>query len=145
MIGNGKQAVEITPEGGLAYWRINDTGAPSIKGTLIEPSVTLDHAVELLAVGDVDPMGIVYDAGVADGELIRIVFSGLAEVLFGNAPTRHNFARNSVVADGIANGLAISEPLPTPPFATDKHFLEIGHVFETKAAPGLALVNLHFN
>lgn len=143
--GNGRQTVEITPEGGMAYWMVNKTGALSVKGTLIEPSATTDQAVQVLSIDEPDPIGIVYDAGVADGGMIRIVFSGKAEVLFSNNPTRHNFARNAIAADGGTNGSAISEALPTSPFATDKHFLEIGHILETKGAPGLALVNLHFN
>jgi hypothetical protein len=148
MIGNGGRAVEITPEGGMAYWRINDTGAPSVKGSLIEPSTTIDAAVNLLSIDDVDPIGIVYDEGVPDGDPIRVVFSGIAQVLFIGATTRHDFARNCVAADvGATNGQAISEAVPTPPLATDKHFREIGHVFESVAGPGpvLALVNLHFN
>ena len=143
--GNGRQAVEITPEGGLAYWVINKTGGASVKGNLVEPSTAVDNAVQIINIDEPDPIGIVYDAGVADGDMIRVVFSGKAEVLFSNNPTRHNFARNPVAADGGANGSAISEALPTPPFSTDKHFLEIGHILETKGAPGLALVNLHFN
>ena len=145
-IGGGGQAVEITPEGGLAYWVTNDTGAPSVKGTLIEPSVNVDRGVEVLSIDDVDPTGAIYDDGVADGELMRVVFSGFAEVLFIGSTTRHHFARNCVAADaGAANGRAISELAPTPPLSTDKHFREIGHVFESRVGAGLALVNLHFN
>jgi hypothetical protein len=143
--GNGRQAVEITPEGGVAYWTENQTGGASVKGQLIEPSTATDHAVQTISTDEPDPIGVIYDGGVANGGQIRVVFSGRAEVLFGNAPTRHNFARNNITSDSVANGLAISEPLPSPPFASDKHFLEIGHILETKGAPGLALVNLHFN
>jgi hypothetical protein len=147
-IGNGGRAVEITPEGGLAYWVINDTGAPSVKGTLIEPSTNVDNAVSSLSIDDVDPIGVIYDDGIADGELVRVVFTGRAHVLFIGPTTRHDFARNCIAADvGATNGQAISEALPTPPLATDKHFREVGHVFESVAGPGpvLALVNLHFN
>jgi hypothetical protein len=143
--GSGQLSVEITPEGGLAAWYINDTGGPSVKGQIVEPSVNVDLAVQTISTDEPDPIGVIYDEGVADGERIRIVFSGRAEVLFGNTPTRHYFARNNITTDGVAAGLAISEPLPVPPLANDKHFLEIGHILETKGAPGLALVNLHFN
>lgn len=143
--GNGRQAVEITPEGGLAYWIINKTGGASVKGQIIEAGASVDNSVDTISIDDPDPIGIIYDAGIADGDMVRIVFSGKAEVLFSNNPTRHHFARNPVAADSGTNGSAISEPVPTPPFSTDKHFLEIGHVLETKGAPGLALVNLHFN
>lgn len=143
--GNGRQSVETTPEGGMAYWMVNKTGAASVKGNLIEPSTAVDEGVQILSIDEPDPIGIIYDAGVADGGMIRVVFSGKAEVLFSNTPIRHNFARNPIAADGGTNGQAISEALPSPPFSTDKHFLEIGHILETKGAPGLALVNLHFN
>jgi len=129
----------------MAYWVVNDTGAASVKGQIIEASSAVDNAVDLISIDDPDPIGVVYDAGVADGGQIRVVFSGKAEVLFSNTPIRLHFARNPVAADGGTNGSAISETVPTPPFSTDKHFLEIGHILETKGAPGLALVNLHFN
>lgn len=146
MIGSGGKAVEITPEGGLAFWIENQTGEVSVKGKLICPSQTTDDAVELVAVDEVDPNGVIYDAGVAIGGRMRVVFSGKAHVLFSNAATRHFFARCMVAADaGAANGLAISEALPVPPLATDKHFRECGHILETTGGAGLALTNLHFN
>jgi hypothetical protein len=143
--GNQQPSVEITPEGGLAAWYENQTGGASVKGQLVEPSTTTDLAVQTIATDEPDPIGVIYDGGVANGGMIRIVFSGRAEVLFGNTPIRHNFARNNIASDLVNPGEAVSETLPTPPFATDKHFLEVGHVLETKGAPGLALVNLHFN
>lgn len=146
MIGNGGRSIFLTPEGGLAYWVINDTGAPSVKGTLCEVSAAVDNAVDILGIDDPDPMAIVYDDGVANGGLIRIVFSGRAEVLFVGSTNAHDFARNVVAADvGAAAGSAIAEAVPVPPFSTDKHFMEIGHVMETRVGAGLALVNLHFN
>lgn len=144
-IGNIGGPVIFTPDGGLAYWVENQTGEVSVKGKLIEPSTTTDMAVQLIGLDDPDPIGVIFSSGIAVGKPILIVFSGLAEVLFGNTPTRAYFARNAQTGDGIAAGLAIAEPLPSPPFATDKHFLEIGHIMETKGAPGLAFVNLHFN
>ena len=146
MIGNGGRAVEITPEGGLAYWVINDTGATSFKGAVVETSASLPNAVSLIGVGDGDPIGITYDYGISDGELIRVVFSGKAEVFFVGSVSLHQFARVTVAGDtGNEAGKAIAEVFPTPPFSTDKHFMEIGHVLESRAGAGLALINLHFN
>lgn len=145
-IGNGGQAVEITPEGGLAYWIINKTGAPSFKGAVLETSATTANAVELIGIDDADPIAVVYDDGIADGELMRVVFSGKAQVFFVGSVGFHEFARVTVAADvGAEAGKAIAEVVPTPPFSTDKHFQEIGHVLEARVGAGLALVNLHFN
>ena len=43
------------------------------------------------------------------------------------------------------SGQALSEALAAPPFATDKHFYEIGHVLESRVGAGLAKCILHFN
>lgn len=146
MIGNTGKSVEITPEGGLAFWMINDTGTNSFKGAVIEASSFVANAFDLISVDDPDPMGIVYDDGIADGELCRVIFSGKAEVFFVGSVSLHQFARVTVAADiGAENGKAIAEAFPVPPFASNKHFQEIGHTLESRTGAGLALTNLHFN
>lgn len=145
IIGNGLNKVVITPEGGMAVELINKTGADSIKGYIVEPSSTVDNAVKYTDNGDVDPIGVVYSDGVADGGKILVVFSGLAEVYYGTAVTRATFSRVPVAADGVSAGQAVNEALPSPPFATDKHFQEIGHPIESRGTPGLAKTILHFN
>ena len=56
------------------------------------------------------------------------------------------YATKSEPSDtGEISGQALNEAVPTSPFATDKHFCEIGHVLETRTGAGLAKVNLHFN
>ncbi len=60
--------------------------------------------------------------------------------------TAGQLARTFVTADaGFVAGRALAENVPTAPFASDKHFCEIGHVAETRVGAGLAKVNLHFN
>ncbi|MCK5612882.1 hypothetical protein KAR91_64005 [Candidatus Pacearchaeota archaeon] len=146
MIGNGGKSITITPEGGLAYWMINKTGAPSFKGAVLETHASVANAFDLAGVGDPDPIGIIYDDGIADGELCRVVFSGKAEVFYVGSVTLHYFARVTVSADTDDEaGKAIAEAVPTSPFSTDKHFQEIGHVLEARTGAGLALTNLHFN
>lgn len=146
MIGNGGQPITFTPEGGLAFWMINKTGNASFKGAVVGASSTDVNAFELIAVDSPDPIGIVYDDGIADGELCRVVFSGKAEVFYIGSVTLRYFARVTVAADiGNEAGKAIAEPAPIPPFSTDKHFQEIGHVLEDRVGAGLALTNLHFN
>lgn len=143
--GNLLSTIYHTPIGGVSVWLINKTGAPSVKGYIVEASSSVDFAVQYVGNNDIDPFGIVYDAGVADGELMRVVFTGLADVFYGTSVTRATFSRVPVAADVITPGQAVNEALPTPPFSTDKHFQEIGHPVESRGTPGLARTMLHWN
>ena len=137
--------VKFTEEGGLAIKMTNRTSKQSIKGYLVRVSRAVDLAVELVAVNSPDTIGVFYEDGVADGDEVWVVVSGLADVYFFNAPTRGHLARSLITADGGYDGVVRSEAFPSPPFATDKHFCEIGHVLESKASAGLARCLLHFN
>lgn len=143
-IGNAN--TRLTPEGGLAIRMINKTGANSIKGSVLEVSLTTDNGVKLIDIDDIDPIGIIYDNNIPDGELVWVVVSGLAEVLYSTPVALGTISRCPAGGDASGTiGEAINEPLPAPPFATDKHFQEIGHPIEAIGSPGLALTDLHFN
>ena len=140
----------FTPDGGVAFLSINKTGTTSVKGTIAGVDSAVDDAFDLLPVGNADPIGVVYgdDNGnqVADGVACWIVHSGKAYVKFQAATTRGHLARMTITADADdAPGIAISEAFPTSPFATDKHFQEVGHVNETVGGAGLALCVIHLN
>lgn len=146
MIGNNGKPVMFTPEGGVAVWMINKTGAPSWKGAVVDTHGSVANAVRLVPVDVPDAMGIIYDDGVADGDLVRVVFAGAAEVFYVGSVSLRYFARITTAADtGDEAGKAIAEPFPTAPFSTDKHFMEIGHTRESRVGAGLALTMLHFN
>jgi hypothetical protein len=135
----------FTKEGGFAVRMINKTGAASVKGTILEAGSAVDFSVEKSGINDPDPCGIMYCDGVPDGGHVYVVTGGMAEVLYGTAVTRGTFSRTPVTADSVAAGLGVSEALPTPPFSSDKHFMEIGHPIESIGAPGLAKTIIHFN
>lgn len=136
----------LTDEGGLAISMLNKTGGDSVKGYIVEPSDTDDNGVKYTTNNDVDPVGVVYNAGIPDGGYMWVIVAGIADVFYGVAVTRGTFSRVPVATDGIAvDGQAMNEPLPTSPFATDKHFQEIGHPLESRGTPGLAKTILHFN
>jgi hypothetical protein len=136
----------LTPEGGLMIQLVNKTGAVSVKGSVVCTGSAVDKSCQLIVKDAPDPIGVIYNSGIADGSPVWVVVSGVADVLFWNAPTRKQLARGSVGTEaGYEAGKVISEAIPSSPFATDKHFYEIGHVLESKASPGLAKVNLHFN
>jgi hypothetical protein len=145
-LNNG--TIMITPEGGIAYRRVNKTGSASVKGHVVTPSSTTDNAVENIVVDVPDAIAVTYESGIADGELCWYVFTGITDVYFIGNTVRGHVARGFLTADvGYVAGQALSEALPTAPFGVDKHFYEIGHVMESKTLPtgGLAKTNLHFN
>lgn len=138
--------IKFTPEGGLAVKVINDTGAASVKGMIVKASNTIDNAVSIIPIDNPDPIGIIYDDGIPNGEYIWIVIQGKVQVLYSTAVTRGTFSRASQSLDAApVAGQAINEALPAPPLSTNKHFQEIGHPIESRGTPGLAMTILHFN
>jgi hypothetical protein len=141
LVGIG--TVRLTDEGGIAVKLTNKTGAASVKGTLVEASITTDGAVDIAAADALDPIGAMYEDGVADGDETWIVISGIADVLLkdGTASTREHWVGVSDVS-GRADATAI-----TPPGPVLAHFREIGHALESKGSGTdvLARIVLHFN
>lgn len=148
MIGPGGQSMKFTPEGGLAVLLVNKTGSASKKGNIVEASTTTRRGVALVPANEPDPIGVIYDDGVADGDLIWVVIIGMAEVLLedGTSTTYDNWIRVSPTVAGRGDG-----SLAGPPGGTineiDNHFKEIGHVFEdvNSGTNKLALCLVHFN
>lgn len=135
-----------TPEGGRAIKIVNRTGATSVKGYMVRPSPSYDTACTLSIVDVPDPIGVVYEAGVSDGSEMWVVTNGYADIYFIGNATRGHIARGFVTGDaGYVAGQAVSEAFPTSPFATDKHFYEIGHVIQSRTGAGLARCVLHQN
>lgn len=139
------EAIKFTPEGGLAIKLINKTGAPSVKGNVVTPGGATS-SVELVPIDVPNAIGVFYESGIADGSSAWVVVSGIADVYFIGNTTIGQLARTGLTADaGEVAGQAIAEAFPVPPFATDKHFCEVGHILESRVGAGLAKVVLHFN
>jgi hypothetical protein len=143
--GDANEAV-ITPEGGLAVWFQNRTGAPTMRGMLVTLG-TAPSSVIACPYAIPKVMGVIYSSGVANGEFVRVVVSGVAYCLFENAqsPTVGYWVGLSDTVDGRAQARAT---MPDNSGAgIDLHNKEIGHCIDT-VAPGtdvLARVVLHFN
>jgi hypothetical protein len=132
----------FTADGGIARQKINKTGAPSIKGTVVKNDTTVANGVIAAPVDSVEPMGVVYTAGVADGSAIWVVFTGCAKVLQDDSNTSSNghWAGTSGTTAGRVDTYA------SAPGAVLGHFQEVGHV-DTGAASGtdvLIDIDLHF-
>lgn len=133
-------AIQVhTVDGGLAIKLINKTGAPSVKGTVVIASTTTDGAFELAPSSSQYPIGIVYEAGIADGSDCLVVVAGIAEVLINDsqAATHGDWARVSTTVNGRARCTG---------FEAGNHDLEIGHCIQSVGAGTnqLAKVVLHF-
>jgi len=137
----------VSNEGGLLIKLTNNTGSPTVKGSLVSSSPNINDGF-ILQNNEFDTIGVVYENGIADGEETYIVVSGIAEVLLkdGTASTRGYWAI-AADTDGRAN---ITQPTPSPNNTLNEHtihFKEIGHCIETKSAGSnvLAKCILHFN
>lgn len=147
-VGNGRLSPLLTPIGGIAIPLINKTGAPSIKGTLIDTEASIDKAVTIEDADGVDAMGVIYQDGVPDGEPVLVVITGVAEVLIedATAATRGYWCRTSITAAGRADITNAAPPGGGLP-EHDIHFKEVGHALESKSSGTdvLAKIILHFN
>jgi len=137
-----KRIIE-TIEGGLARYMTNKIGADSVKGSVIKICCTNEDSVILCPTGDDCPSGIIYDNGVADGDLVLVVYAGIAEILVDNstAVVCGYWAGTSDTTAGRAK--VLSAP-PAPP--ADGRNQELGFFIESKNAGTdiLAKTIIHF-
>lgn len=142
------EKVMVTPLGGIAVKLTNKTGSASVKGSVVECSSTTDNAFELETADDLNPIGVVYDSGVADGDDCWVVVAGVAEVLLqdSTASTRGYWVRTSATTAGRADATNAAPPGGTVG-ALETHTKEMGHCLESKTAGTdvLAKCVLHFN
>ena len=136
------QATGLTPEGGMAVYFINKTGAPSIT------EASEDFAVDIADADETDIIGTIYQDGIADGELVLVVISGIADVLLedNSAATRGYWCRISETQAGRVD-MSNAEP-PIGTIANiQAHLKETGHCMQsvTAGTDKLARMLMHFN
>ena len=139
--------VAITPLGGICIRLENRTGGISVLGTVVQADTVNDNAFKVCDASGPQPIGVVYEAGVAIGTLCWFVVYGIAQVLLKDATlsTKGNWVYVSDVA-GRANATLAAPPGGGIP-ELDNHMQEIGHCIESKGADSdvLAKIVLHFN
>jgi len=135
----------ITPEGGIAIKMINKTGLPSVKGSVLAIENTIEKGVKLQTV-EYDSVGVVYEDGIADGEEVWVVISGIAEVLLEDG-TGGTMGYWTFAADTDGRADMLQQPPGGTIVAIDNHFKEIGHCTETVASGTdvLCKIMMHFN
>ena len=135
---NGK--IRLTSIGGYAIRLTNKTGGNTVAGQLVAPysATAVDDAFKTqIASGD-NTIGIILDAGVADGSEIWVIVSGIADVLIDAGGSARGDREISSATAGSADVWNVGGAVAT-------HFLEIGHCIETRGGAGLARCVLHFN
>lgn len=121
---------------------INNTGETSVKGKLVKADITTNQAV-LTGLNDINSIGVIDEAGVTNGNGMRIVTGGEGEVLLDDNT-------GSTAGDWAGTGEAGYAQAAVSPPAAPTHFQEIGHFIETVAATGpgthvMAKLIMHFN
>ena len=135
-----------TADGGIAKQYIYKGASASVKGEVVHPSLTTENAVTI-ETSEFDSVGVVYESGIEDGNLVWVVFSGSAYVLLEDttATAYGNWVYASAV-DGRANG-SLAQPAGGTISALTDHFKEIGHSLDTQVGGTdvLAKIHIHFN
>ena len=123
--------------GGSLVKLTNKTGGDTIKGQLVETSATTAEAFDTAGSNSADVIGIVLEAGVADGEEAWIVEGGIAEVLVDTG--------GAALHDRLITSATVGRATVSNNPSNTNHFREIGHVLETVGGLALAKTVLHFN
>lgn len=145
VFGNNK--VGISELGGVAVKLNNGSGAPSVKGTIVIADTNADDSFDTAPADEIQPIGIVYEDGVADGSDCWVIIYGIADVLLKDttASTHGNWVYVSDVA-GRAEATLAAPPGGGIP-ELEIHMGEVGHAIESVAGGEdvLARVCIHFN
>lgn len=127
---------KLTAIGGYAIALTNNTGVNSVEGQIVEADNIDENSYKKADANAIDPIGTVYNGGVADGLEVWIVIAGIAEVLLDAGGCVHH---DRLITSATAGSADVSN---TP--AVGVHFREIGHALETVVGAGLAKTVLHF-
>ena len=133
-------AASLTDDGGVAAPMINKTGSASVKGTVVFASAANDNSF-VTNTAQYEAIGVVYEAGKADGASCLVTKIGKAYVLLKDttAATRGTgYVAIASATAGRAEVVSITNPVQGS---------AIGHPLETKSSGTnvLCLVDVHLN
>ncbi len=129
--------IRMTAEGGYCILLTNKTGISSIAGEVVIASTVTADAVASGAGGELQPIGVFLDSGVADGVGAWIVVSGIADI---KADATGWAVGDRIVTSATAKRGAVNN-LPIAAV----HFQELGHAVEAAGANALGRCVLHQN
>jgi hypothetical protein len=133
-----------TNERGFLLKMANRTGHTSVKGELVTAHASNDREVALQS-GEYDTIGIVQEAGVAEGSEMWVWQIGsVCQALLKNSVAA---SRGQLAIAADTDGRMDVVAAPPPPPSVDTHFKEVGHVMEavTAGTDKLCLISFHCN
>jgi len=128
---------KFTEDGGLAVLLINKTGYVSEKGRVVTVHASENLAVDYTVIESNEPIGVFLDDGIADGDNVWVVVSGVAYVAMedNTSATAGHWIRASDTEAGYAN--VTHEVAPGGGIGElEEHLLEMGHCLENVPAEG---------
>lgn len=136
----GNANLGLTAEGGIYETFVNNTGT-SVKGTIVIASTSVANGVDIAPPKTTVPIGVIYENGIANGSVVKVVVYGKAQVLLASNQTA-TVGYWCGVSDDTAGRMYQMQDAPT---GTSTHNKEIGHSLQTSTAGSLSLIQLHFN
>lgn len=129
----------LTPEGGFAILLNNKTGGTSVKGSIVAVGAAVASSVILAPANSEVNIGVIYNAGVADGADVWVVTHGMADVLLkdGQAGVMGQWVGVSDVA-----GRAYCTSAPG---TTSEHNREVGHCMQTISSGTGVVMRCHLH
>jgi len=128
--------IKLTSIGGYAVKLTNKSGANSVAGDVVQVAAATADAVDITDAGNLFPVGVFLDSGVADGSEAWVVIAGIADV--------HMDAGGTTIQDRIITSATPGRGDASNNPAVAEHFQEIGHALETVGANGNARCIIHF-
>jgi hypothetical protein len=123
----GENGCGFTPIGGLYVTLINNTGNVSVKGTVVSASSSGKGAVSFATLTTY-PIGVICEDGKANGESVKVVIAGIAEILLEEGKAAESGYWCCVSTDtGRINQYAIKSEI------SEELSRQVGYSLETKA------------
>jgi hypothetical protein len=126
-VGNGKKAsgsIYVDNNGAICVALLNKTAGNSVLGECVKASTGTAMAVDVCAANDLQSIGNMAEAGIADAAMVWVAAYGL---LPGKADAG-GFTIGQWCGTGGTAKLIDGDPTPG---GTSSHFQEIGHALET--------------
>ena len=131
----------ISTEGALCVRLTNRTGGNSVQGEAVIADAANDNSFAQAGIGAVNPLGAVYEAGIANGAECWVQVAG---IVMGLVSTDGAAVRGNWVGMSTTQAGRFDMSQGSPP-AAPTHFNECGHCLESKASGQLAKFVMHFN
>lgn len=138
---NGRCA--LTADGGLAVKMTNDMGEATSRGLIVAGTTASINNAFIRQTNEYDAIGVLYEAGIADGDETWVVVAGMAEVTLDGA---HGDAGwGTWIGAGTTDGLASGSIAPNGLGAlqANTHFKELGHAVGSGSAGNQVKIILH--